>query len=950
MPGAPAVQQVDEEMFSLFTAELAAIQDTFDAAVAALASPDESDDARRDALDNYAEQLERVAAAAGAIGLAALARVLATLRSQLLAAREPGLSGAQAALLAGLAERLHGYFASPTDPSAANALLDLLADAAWPQPLDPAQAQRLAAALTAVELRSAETQARPTRALAEDVSLALPDDLNPELLDGLLLELPVQTSAFTEAVKRIIEGEGALNDIEIAKRAAHTLKGAANTVGVRGIANLTHHLEDILIALGEHGALPNLGLAQTLGYAADCLEAMSEALTGSGEPPADAMSVLQDVLNWANRVDRDGAECAAATASAGGGGEARRDAAAEDGKGAGATAGPMLRVPARIVDELLRLVGETITSTAQIQNRLKNTVGQARAIAGQHALFQSLVGELERLVDLRGIAAPLAHPGRPGEFDALEFEQFSELHTVARRLTEVATDSRELGAAAEDELTQLGELLEDHSRLHLQSQAAVLRTRMVPVASVVSRFHRAVRQAGRILDKQVELKVRGADTLVDSNLLNDLIDPLMHVLRNAVDHGIEPPGRRTAFGKDPVGHIELAFQREGDYIVVRCRDDGAGLDLAAIRRAAVRRGLIDEGAHLADDELGRLVLAPGFSTREEATQVSGRGIGLDVVHSRVLDLKGALHLRTDRGRGLTVEVRVPATLLSAHALLVRVRNAIVAVSTRGLEDIHYVETGELRTLGTELTYKIGNAVHDVVKLDELLNLPGDRRAAERSGFPLLVVRLDSGAARAVIAQEVLETRNLVVKNLGRYVPKIRGVVGAAILGDGSVASVVDLPELLRTGARAEHDASHASTTGLNPAWGGERQPAAARAIVVDDSISARRALAKVVRDAGFEVRAAIDGLEAIALLERMTPDIILTDMEMPRMNGLELTGHVRARTETRDIPVIMVTSRSTEKHRKQAEAAGVDVYLTKPFGEETLLKHIGLLAKRRRAA
>jgi len=948
--GTPLLQQVDEEVFGLFTIELAAIQDVLNAALAAIKSPDESDDARRDALDSYTEQLERVGTAAGAIGLVALARVLGRLRSQIVAGRDVGLSPPQTELLAGVPERLQGYFASPTDPSAASALLDLLVDAAWVQPLGDEEARTLAAALTAVELRSAETEARATRASADDVSLALPEDLNPELLDGLLLELPIQTSAFTDAIKRIIEGEGSLKDVEIAKRAAHTLKGAANTVGVRGIASLTHHLEDILIALGEHGALPNMGLAQTLGYAADCVESMSEALTGAGEPPVDATSVLQDVLNWANRIDRDGAECAAAEMSArADGAEAPRDGGTDGSKELGAAAGPMLRVPARVVDELLRLVGETITSTAQIQNRLKNTADQARAIGAQHAMFQNLVAELERLVDLRGIAAPLQHAGRPGDFDALEFEQFSELHTVARRLTEVATDSRELGAAAEEQLTALRELLEDHSRLHLQSQGAVLRTRMVPVASVVSRFHRAVRQAGRILDKNAGLKVRGADTLIDSNLLNDLIDPLMHVLRNAVDHGIETTDRRSALGKDPVGHIELSFQREGDYIVVRCRDDGGGLDLPAIRRAAVRKGLIEDAARLSDDELARLILAPGFSTREEATQISGRGIGMDVVQSRVLDLKGAVHLRTDRGRGLTVELRVPATLLSAHALLLRVRNAIVAVSTRGIEDIHYAEARELRTVGTELTYQIENAVHDVAKLDEVLNLPGDRRAGERTGFPLLIVRLDSGAARAVMAQEVLETRNLVVKNLGRYVPKIRGVVGAAILGDGSVASVVDLPELLRSESQRETGWT-GTTTGLSPGSAGQRQSATARAIVVDDSISARRALAKVARDAGFEVRAAIDGLEAVALLERMTPDIILTDMEMPRMNGLELTGHVRARAETRDIPVIMVTSRSTDKHRKQAEAAGVNVYLTKPFSEETLLKHIGLLAKRRQAA
>jgi chemosensory pili system protein ChpA (sensor histidine kinase/response regulator) len=212
---------------------------------------------------------------------------------------------------------------------------------------------------------------------------------------------------------------------------------------------------------------------------------------------------------------------------------------------------------------------------------------------------------------------------------------------------------------------------------------------MVPVSSVTSRLQRAVRQACRLLDKQAELEVRDADTLVDGNCLNELLDPLMHVLRNAVDHGIEAPERRASLGKDPVGRIELAFRREGDYILVRCSNDGAGLDLGAIRATALERGLLEEGSGASDDELARLVLAPGFSTRSEATQVSGRGIGMDVVHSRVLALKGSVHLRSDPGRGLTVELRVPATLLSAHALLVRVRNRTLAVSTRGIEDIHY---------------------------------------------------------------------------------------------------------------------------------------------------------------------------------------------------------------------------------------------------------------------
>ena len=798
------------------------------------------------------------------------------------------------------------------------------------------------AAVEFVQSQATAEEARPTVAQSDDVSLALPEDINQELLDGLLTELPLHTSKFSDSIQSIVSGHGSLADIDIAKRAAHTLKGAANTVGVRGIANLTHHLEDILVVLSDHGVLPNLGLSQALSYAADCLEGMSEALVGAGDPPGDAIDVLQDIINWANRIDRDGVEAAE--------GERATHAAplpAPAMPEAQHAAVPTLRVPTPLLDELLRLVGETMTSTAQIQNRLRLTMQQARAISQQNAMFLQLAGELETLVDLRGIAMPQQVTAERG-FDALEFEQFSEIQTVTRRLTEVATDSREMELAAEEHLSALGELLDTQGRLHLENQNAVIRMRMVPVSTVVSRLQRGVRQACRLLDKQATLDVIGADTLIDGNVLNELIDALMHVLRNAVDHGIESEEQRTIAGKGTVGHIELSFKREGDHITVRCRDDGAGLDRRAIRVTAERKGMLDPGQPMPDDQLARLILVPGFSTRDDATQVSGRGIGMDAVNTKVLELKGSLNLRSERGQGLTVEIRLPTTLLSTHALLVRMRNRVIAVSTRGIEDIHYVAAEQLQQLGNRVAYRHGDELHDVVQLEQLLNLAHDRREAQRSGRPMLIVRLDSGAARGVIVQEVIESRSLVVKKLGRYVREINGVLGASILGDGSVAPVVDLPELLRAPALTQAGADVTKTQtvmGLNTEFLRGTHVEQPKALIVDDSISARRSTARVAKDAGFDVRTASDGLEAVAILERMVPDVILTDMEMPRMNGLELTSHIRAREVTKNVPVIMITSRSTERHRKQAEATGVSVYLTKPFSEELLVKHLGTLLR-----
>jgi chemosensory pili system protein ChpA (sensor histidine kinase/response regulator) len=591
---------------------------------------------------------------------------------------------------------------------------------------------------------------------------------------------------------------------------------------------------------------------------------------------------------------------------------------------------------------LLRLVGETITTNAQTQERLRLSLKQAQAVKAQNRLLHQLVSELDGLVDIHGAASPVRRPQGHEDFDALEMEQYSELHTLKNRLVEAVTDVTEITAQSEEQLSALGEVLETQSRLQLESQEAVMRTRMVRVETIVSRLQRGVRQAARLLDKNVTLTVKGTDTLIDGGVLNELIDPLMHVLRNAVDHGIEDAETRLANGKEQSGHIELSFVREGNAIVMRCRDDGRGLDIAAIKSRAMERGLIDGAQTPSDDDVARLILIPGFSTRNETTQVSGRGIGMDIVNKRIEDLKGSLMLHSDAGRGLNLEMRIPLSMLSTHALLVRVKDHMVALSTRNIEDIHYVTPGEIRQVGILRHYQVNGVAHDVVRLDALLNMPGDRRAHERTGFPVLLVRQNNGVIRAIEVQEIVDSRNLVMKNLGVYVPAIKGVAGAAILGDGSVVAVVDLPDLLRADVPMPPHAGDDEIDGHGQAV--PRDTVGYQtALVVDDSLSARRATAQVMKDAGYVVRTAIDGMDAVSILEKFVPDIILADMEMPRMNGLELTSHVRGKSSTRDVPVIMITSRSTDKHRKQAQAAGVSVYLTKPFNDEVLLRHVSEL-------
>ncbi|MFZ6760095.1 hybrid sensor histidine kinase/response regulator [Undibacterium sp. Ji50W] len=958
------VQEISSDMLALFAKEFSLMAAMLADDLNAVHAFDASSAETVQALQNYSDALLRIGATAESVGLTALQQVLAILAQQLSALNEK-TSAHQHALLATLPARLLAYLDHPVEEVSALELMELVMDPSWP--VDAAQwDEGLFARLVDVKVlaESMQEDRTPSVISAADVSIQLPNDLNTELFDGLLQELPIQVNSFTSAIEKLASGEGKMQDVEQAKRAAHTLKGAANTVGIAGIANLTHHLEDLLIVLSNQHSLPDRALSEVLTEAGDCLEAMGEAVMDAGPAPAQAQEVLQQVCDYV-RMMHSGEHVAQRIAE---------DVVPEESQGLSAVmsvaqsegvvldlvepgshaAEPMLRVPAKVVDELLRLAGENVISNAQIQEQLKQTQKQSKAIQKHDIMFQKLIADLENLVDVRGMSSPQKIVSSSnssnssisdGDFDPLEFERYSELHTITAQLVEARTDAFEMSNHIDEQLHSLAELLEVQRRLQMENQHAVIRTRLVPVTTVVSRLQRSVRQTCRLLDKQVNLTILGANTNIDSNMLNDLTDPLMHILRNAVDHGIEALASRLAQQKPVAGLIELSFAREGNSIVVRCRDDGAGLDYAAIRRTALKRKLISADRILSDEELARLILMPGFSTRDASTQTSGRGIGMDMVHSRILEMKGSLNLRSVAGQGLVVELRLPASLLSEHTLMARVGGNMMAISSRRILDIHYITDAQIDMIANQPVYRVGDAVHQLLKLEDLLGVQSRNRDTQAHGYPVLLISTDTGATCAIQVQELVDGREVVVKKFGRYVPKMQGTIGAVILGDGSVAPVIDLPELLRATIQQDMRAED-EETGL-PEHGQTQTQAQAMhvrtALVVDDSLSARRASAQIMRDAGYEVRTAIDGLEAVALIDEALPDVILVDMEMPRMNGLELTSHVRARKLKKHIAIIMITSRSTQKHRQQGDAAGVDAYLVKPFSEDALLQHINRL-------
>lgn len=902
------------------------------------------------AVEVYDDYLERFGEAAETLGLQGLQSAVVLMRENLglLARQQRTLTLEEKNLLAAWSGNALLYLSDLTGDAACHALVEWLKASDWPMPLPAEVAASLQALLMTPEFPAVdeEDEEPPRQQLAteEDIRVELPDDANPDLLSALLQELPNQTATFSEAIQNLING-GSSEDIQVAQRMAHTLKGAANTVGVTGLPTLTHQLEDILVALAKQQRLPTHSLALSLMNAADCLEAMGEALCGLGDPPDNAREVLQEVLDWANRIDREGLPTEEDEApsppsgtqdtqasSAAPASEARQESPQQN-----RAAAPKTQVMTGLIDDLLRLGGENIILNGQVHEQVRRIEQRVRTMQLEFERMAQLGGELERLIDIRDLSTDRQQALETPVFDPLEMDQYNELHTTSRMLVETATDARQMGGMMTNELQLLDKMLITQERLNRETQETMLSARMVPIKTAVPRLQRSVRQTCRLTGKQVELHINGIDTLMDGEVLNKLIDPLMHVLRNAVDHGIESADQRSAADKPAEGNIWLDFVREGNNILVRCRDDGAGYDFEAIRRAAEHRGLLEPGQEVSDEALKNMLLMPNFSTRSEVTQTSGRGVGLDIVYSHIVSQGGSLTLKTETGKGSTTELRLPVSLISTHAVLVRVRNQVVAVADRGIERILHADDGRQSVIGGEFTLWVNDQMYPLKYLDDILHLTPDQRSADRERMPVLLVNTRSGMT-AVLVQEVLAGTDLVVKEFSRYVPISPGVVGATILGDGKVTPVLDLPELMSSRQR---QIGQTSTETLPE----EVQDSSLlpMALVADDSLSARKALVQVMEDAGYQVREARDGMEAVQVTEIQRPDIILADLEMPRMNGIELTAHLRANPETANLPVIMITSRSTAKHRQQAEEAGVNVYLTKPFLDDDLLDQVATL-------
>jgi chemotaxis protein histidine kinase CheA/CheY-like chemotaxis protein len=818
-----------------------------------------------------------------------------------------------------------------------------------------------------------------------ETSLTWDKDVHPELLNAFLQETPAQVTAAATALRQWIAQPENRSEKQRAARLVHTIKGACGVVGAQTITRFTHQLEDVLdceLAL----PLPN-ELAQCLSAAADGLETLFEHLLEQRGLPSHYPELLTDLVDWHDRLlaeqdqqlpqaDADNKHSTAASLLASSSFEQVFNEQLDSAKTVAETltvpdttlktsdttdttqteannSETYLQVSLSSVQRLLNLAGELITATNQLTDNAQHSLTLGKQLQQKDEQMRRMLDELDEHIDqqvhqqsisqqTRNTSDSSSHkqtsPWRNPQQALLE--TYNDLHSSAGLLTEAVADNRELVQQLQQQTQQVNEQIYQQQRLQRQLSETILKTRLVSVQSLLPRLERTVREICRQTNKQAEIEVSGESLEVDTEILQTLTAPLLHLLRNAVDHGIESIDERRHKGKPDVGRIQLHFAQHSNKIHLTLHDDGRGLDAQKIRQRAIQRGLIQAHSKLSQDELFRLIFHAGFTTRDEVSEISGRGVGMDVVRTAIEQQQGYIQLASTAEQGTTVHIQLPLTMISTNLLLVRSAKQLLAIPSPMIRQILYVSPDEHIQRKDRWYVPYQDGLLTVLPLSRLLQWESPTPDLNQ-GHSLLLVETEQ-KRYALHVEEVLRPRDMVVKSLAPWLHHIQAISGACLLANGQVAPVIDIQRLLMS---LEADSPNLEDGFLQPQQTTQasnlpslnQKPCI---LIVDDSLSNRKSLALMVEQMGYTALTAVDGLRALQCLNEQTVALILTDLEMPRMNGLEMTQAIRIWPEQRHIPIVMITSRSTQRHRQMAEQAGVDNYLTKPIDHDTLKQQI----------
>ncbi|WP_334135762.1 Hpt domain-containing protein [Acinetobacter schindleri] len=599
----------------------------------------------------------------------------------------------------------------------------------------------------------------------------------------------------------------------------------------------------------------------------------------------------------------------------------------------------MIRISAELVEKMIDLSGENAINRSRIEmdlGQLGNTLNEMElAIKRLADQLRRMEGELESQI----IAKHGSENSRYADFDPLEMDQYSSLNQLSKSLAESASDLVDFKTTLAEKIRDTEGLLLQQSRIQAEIQESLMRTRLVPFDRMLPRLQRIVRQTSTTLNRPAELIVQNTEGELDRTILERLVNPFEHMLRNAIDHGLEDTAERLALNKPEVGSIVLNISRQGTDVIISFSDDGKGIDAESIRAKAISLGLIKAEQQVDQEELLQFIFHPGFSTAKAVTQISGRGVGLDVVQSEIKTLGGHVSVNSELGKGTTFTIRVPTTVAVSDALMVKAGDQQFAISLAQIDRIVRIAPATLETYfnSKDDYFKIDGVNYKLRYLSEFVsNQPIPRLNNVAHSLPVLLIKGNGGQSIALLVDQLVGSRaQIVVKPIGQQFANVGVIAGATILGDGQVCLILDGQNIARQVQATQRIKQLSDQQDLS-----RRGNARRLVMIVDDSVTVRKVTSRLLERQGYDIVTAKDGVDAIEQLENVRPDLMLLDIEMPRMDGFEVTNLVRHHDIHRNLPIIMITSRTGEKHRERAFSLGVTHYMGKPFQEAELLANV----------
>ena len=631
-----------------------------------------------------------------------------------------------------------------------------------------------------------------------------------------------------------------------------------------------------------------------------------------------------------------------------------------------------VRIALERLDRMMNAVGELVINRTRMLGRVAELERLADVLNFSKGRMQDKVAEFQEKYEFSRIRttpaqspAGEAFPLRSGysnyshsfdhalaEFSELEMDRYDDFSILSRSLTEISADITEVLTQLDGFVRRVDSDIDEFTKLAHRLQDEITQARMVPIGNLYTRLSRTVRDAAKAAGKKVELTLTGAETELDNNIIQQISDPLIHLVRNAVAHGLERDEERYQNGKSDHGNVAVRAYHRGNHIYIEVEDDGRGIDYEKVRKTAVENGITssETAAEMGERDLLELLFRPGFSTAPRATELAGRGVGLDVVRSNLALLNGEIEIETEKGRGTRFTLKVPLTLIISQALFVRCGKTMFALPLAFVEEIRRLKVSEMEEVGGKLMTKVRDLVTEVVRLDVAMGL---EEVQPINGYFRMVIVNVAGRQVGLVVEDVVRKDEIVIKSLGTYLRNVKMFPGATIAPDGSLILLIDVNRLV-AGEAIEHRPLMTSATaarifapGAEAVARGHIPQAAIDyvrqdkvVVLVDDSISVRKFVGRMLEKAGYRVRLASDGLEALEIATQTRCDLIITDLEMPRTNGYELLAHLRQDGKTRGIPVMVVTSRAGAKHRDRAMKEGAVAFMTKPVQEEPFIRAV----------